>query len=110
MSSITSQSIKRSYSSSPTPTPSTTPKKFKSTPYKTKKTPPSTPGSPTKASSNWTNEKKAILVKKCMDTAYKTMDWAELAAETGMTKDQCKDQMKPGRSNVRKLVSELFTK
>ncbi|KAK8865779.1 hypothetical protein IAR55_000926 [Kwoniella newhampshirensis] len=103
------QAIKRSRSFSPTPPP-TTPNKSKSTPTKKDKISASSSPNRSASGSAWTNDRKAILVNRCTQTAYKHMDWAKLVAETGMTEDQCKNQLTPGRSNIRKTVSELFGK
>ncbi|WVF70828.1 hypothetical protein IAT40_005622 [Kwoniella sp. CBS 6097] len=95
--------MKRSLSDSPTPPP-TTPKKSKN------KSSAAQPSTPTTPGSTWTNDKKAVLAKICIETAYKHMDWGKLAAATGITQTQCKNQLTPGRNNFRKTISELFGK
>ncbi|OCF42439.1 hypothetical protein I317_03684 [Kwoniella heveanensis CBS 569] len=95
--------MKRSLSDSPTPPPST-PKKTKA------KNSAAQPATPTTTGSTWTNERKAVLARICIETAYKNMDWDKLAAETGMTEAQCKNQLTPGRNNLRKTVLDLFGK
>ncbi|EIW72652.1 hypothetical protein M231_06552 [Tremella mesenterica] len=85
-------------------TPPQTPSK------KSKKAPGGTPK--VKASPNsggWDNEAKAALVRRLVETGYKNMDWGALASETGMTESQCKNQLTPGRNNIRKVLSETFS-
>ncbi|WVW82192.1 hypothetical protein I302_104198 [Kwoniella bestiolae CBS 10118] len=95
--------IKRSLSSSPSPP--LTPKKPKPTKSSITAT---TPKKSPSASSSWTNEKKSAFVKRLVETGYKSMDWRLLAEETQTTEEQCKNQLKPGRSNLRKTLLEMF--
>ncbi|WVQ97187.1 hypothetical protein IAU59_004297 [Kwoniella sp. CBS 9459] len=98
--------MKRSTSTSPTPPPPSTPKKSKA-----KNTHSAAqPATPTAPGLTWTNEKKAVLARICIETAYKHMDWSRLAAETGMIESQCKNQLTTGRNNFRKTISDLFGK
>ncbi|WWC58536.1 uncharacterized protein I303_101079 [Kwoniella dejecticola CBS 10117] len=106
-------SIKRSPSTSPSPSPpppaSTNPStsKEQKSPKKPR-TNTKTTSFPTSTSGSWTNERKTLFVNRLMETGYKNMDWKSLAEETQMTVEQCKNQMTPGRSNLRKTISEMF--
>ncbi|WWC99584.1 hypothetical protein V866_006488 [Kwoniella sp. B9012] len=108
-----SQKIKRSLSSSPTSTPSPsapiTPKKPKAkNGINTTSTPKQSPSTKSTAQSSWTNEKKNAFIKRLVETGYKNMDWKSLAEETQMTEEQCKNQLTPGRSNLRRTILEMF--
>ncbi|WRT64047.1 uncharacterized protein IL334_000975 [Kwoniella shivajii] len=94
--------IKRSSSYSSASSPPSTPKK-----PKTKATPHKSPRAPTSAG-GWTNDKKSMVMKRLFETGYKNMDWTKLAQETGMTGEQCKNQLTPGRNNLRKVILEMF--
>ncbi|WVF65910.1 hypothetical protein IAT40_000648 [Kwoniella sp. CBS 6097] len=69
---------------------------------------PGTPGRGVGAS--FPAEVKKLLVERAMDLAYKGLPWAELAQESGISESRLKDQFKPGRSNLRKAILELYSR
>ncbi|OCF55557.1 hypothetical protein L486_07041 [Kwoniella mangroviensis CBS 10435] len=108
-----SQTVKRSLSSSPTPSPSPsppiTPKKPKAKKgINTTSPPKQSPRTKSTTQSSWTNEKENAFIKRLVETGYKNMDWKSLAEETQMTEEQCKNQLTPGRSNLRKTILDMF--
>ncbi|OCF31184.1 hypothetical protein I316_07152 [Kwoniella heveanensis BCC8398] len=53
-------------------------------------------------------EAKKVLVERALDLAYKGLPYAELAQELGISESRLKDQFKPGRSNIRKAILDLY--
>ncbi|KAK1927976.1 hypothetical protein DB88DRAFT_516697 [Papiliotrema laurentii] len=90
-------SIKRSASTSPTPTPSS-PSTPVTTPKKPKKANPSTgPKSP----GSWTTFRRGEFLDDIIAAGARAADLDALAIKYGVKKSQLVDQLKPNRSNIR---------
>ncbi|WWC58129.1 uncharacterized protein I303_100664 [Kwoniella dejecticola CBS 10117] len=53
-------------------------------------------------------EAKKVLVQHAMDLAYRSLPFAELSKELGISESRLKDQFKPNRSNIRKAITDMF--
>ncbi|WWC85810.1 uncharacterized protein L201_000677 [Kwoniella dendrophila CBS 6074] len=78
------------------------------TPKKPKMTTKESP-SPGKGAGAFPFEAKKVLLEKAMELAYKSLPYSEISEELGISESRLKDQFKPGRCNLRKVVLELYS-
>ncbi|WWC99242.1 hypothetical protein V866_006138 [Kwoniella sp. B9012] len=88
--------------------PKFTPTKSKTKSATTTPTKKSDFTSPSKGIGAFPVEAKKVLLEKAMDLAYKGLPYSELADELGISESRLKDQFKPGRSNLRKIILDLY--
>ncbi|RSH92614.1 hypothetical protein EHS25_008059 [Saitozyma podzolica] len=97
--------MKRSASATPSSSPiSSSPSPQNDTPSKKRKSPKSagTAGKvrsdgPAPCNGTWTPEAREGIIERILDTGYKTMDLGALAQEYGLSRQQLKNQLSPGR-------------
>ncbi|BEJ15147.1 hypothetical protein CspHIS471_0409140 [Cutaneotrichosporon sp. HIS471] len=64
-------------------------------------------GGPSGGKTMWDAERSAALVETVFDIAAKSMDTDAVANKLGVNKSQVVDQLKNGRSNIRRMAIEL---